>query len=264
MSKLNDRLKKHAEWVESNGESGEFADFSGEDLRGVDLRYANLQGANLQDANLPLADFHNADLRRADFSRANLECANFVDADLRLVRFTGANLVYANFCRSNLGIANLCNANLREANFCDANLNKAEVRFADLTGANVIMSDLRETNLSGAVGIPNAIDWICENFESTADGVICYKSFASIYQPNPTWEIRPGSVLAENVNPNPTEDCGCGINVATLEWVCSDDKLKQIWKCLIRWPWLAGVVVPYRTNGKFRAARVELIETVRV
>lgn len=33
-------------------------------------------------------------------------------------------------------------------------------------------------------------------------------------------------------------------------------------KCLIRWKWLAGVVVPYQTEGQIRASRVQLIKPV--
>jgi hypothetical protein len=59
--------------------------------------------------------------------------------------------------------------------------------------------------------------------------------------------------------------CGCGVNVATQDW-CErhyPDGKGRLWKCLIRWPWLAGVVVPYSTDGKIRASRVELLEVVK-
>lgn len=36
----------------------------------------------------------------------------------------------------------------------------------------------------------------------------------------------------------------------------------KIWKVLIRWEWLPGVVVPYHTNGKVRCERVELLGVV--
>ena len=37
---------------------------------------------------------------------------------------------------------------------------------------------------------------------------------------------------------------------------------KKIWKLLIRWEWLPGVVVPYNTDGKIRCERAELVEVV--
>ena len=67
--------------------------------------------------------------------------------------------------------------------------------------------------------------------------------------------------MEENVNPTRTIDCGCGINVATLNWVKNNTK-GDIWKVLIKFEWLPGVVVPYNTNGKIRCERVQLIEKI--
>lgn len=128
-------------------------------------------------------------------------------------------------------------------------------------GTSGSRANLSGANLSSAIGLFSAIDWLAEHFKYTADGLIAYKSFGAHYAPDDMWVIEPGGVLSENVNPNPTEKRGCGINVATLGWVRRETS-GPIWKCLIRWPWLAGVVVPYSTDGKFRAARVELVEIV--
>ena len=83
-----------------------------------------------------------------------------------------------------------------------------------------------------------------------------------MYAPPKSWVLKPGSVINENVNFNRCNDCGCGINVAPLEWVKSEYK-GSIWKVLIRWEWLAGVCVPYDTDGKIRCERVELLEIVK-
>lgn len=66
----------------------------------------------------------------------------------------------------------------------------------------------------------------------------------------------------EEVNPNRTDVCGCGINVAPLSWVRVRHPRKPVYKLLIRWEWLVGVVVPYNTDGKIRCARAEIIEKV--
>ncbi len=81
--------------------------------------------------------------------------------------------------------------------------------------------------------------------------------------PAARWTIAPGSVLAEVCHPDRTLDCACGINVSTRAWqgdVPAD--AAPIWRVLIRWAWLPGVVVPYNTSGKFRASRVELLGEV--
>jgi hypothetical protein len=127
---------------------------------------------------------------------------------------------------------------------------------ADLSEAN-----LRYANLSGAEKLLSSIDYLKEHFEFTSDGIIAYKTFNGSYNPPEKWVIQSGSIITENVNPNRSDSCGCGVNVAPLDWVRSN-YLGGIWKVLIRWEWLAGVVVPYNTDGKIRCERVELVEIV--
>ena len=184
--------------------------------------------ANLGGADLSYADLSYADLSRADLSRANLG---------------GADLSCADLIRANLGGADLSYANLS---------------YANLSGAN-----LKGTNLSGAKGVLSATDYMQSKFGRTNDGYIVYKTFGGSYAASGKWEIKPGSVLTENVNFNRTETCGCGINVAPLEWVRGHYD-GDIWRCLIRWEWLPGVCVPYNTDGKIRCEEVELLEIVRM
>ena len=165
-------------------------------------------------------------------------------ADLRRADLRGANL-----SRADLSRADLRRADLRDADLRDANLRDADLRGADLRGA-----DLR-----GAKGLLDPVDWL-SRLEATAEGVICYKTFGSKYPIPKTWQIERGGVLNEVVNLDPTVDCACGINVSTLDWAKRNGQKSIVWKCLIRWPWLVGAVVPYHTNGKFRVGRVELVE----
>ena len=152
--------------------------------------------------------------------------------------------------------ANLRGADLREANLREANLRGADLRGADLRGAY-----LWEADLSNSQGLIVAIDYMARHFEKTQEGYIAYKQFGMHRDPNPKWEIVAGSVISEVVNPNRTDDCGCGVNVGTKQWVAGNLSViaSKVWKCLIRWEWLPGVVVPYNTDGKIRCERVELI-----
>ena len=201
---------------------------------------ANLRGANLRDADLRCADLRGANLRDADLRGANLSGANLRDADLRGADLRGADL---------------SGANLR----C-ADLSCADLRDADLSGA-----DLRGANLSGAKGLLSSVNYMEAHFERTPDGYIAYKIFGGEYTTPESWKIEKGSVITENVNFNSTNACGCGINVAPLEWVKENygHKNRDIWKVLIRWEWLCGVCVPYNTDGKIRCERVELVEVVK-
>ncbi|MBO1292002.1 pentapeptide repeat-containing protein, partial [Faecalibacterium sp. Marseille-P9590] len=137
----------------------------------------------------------------------------------------------------------------------------ADLRSADLSGSN-----LRSADLSGSTGIMSAIAFMDAHFERTKDGFIAYKTFGSSYHPNDNWKIEPGSVLSEVVNPDRTCSCGCGINVAPLGWVkdnATNGGRLSIWKVLIRWEWLMGIVVPFGSDGKVRCEKVELIEVVK-
>ena len=187
----------------------------------ADLRYANLSGANLSGANL---------------SEANLRYADLRYADLRYADLSGADLRYAD-------------------------LSEADLRYADLSGANLSEADLSGADLSGAKELLSSIDYLKEYFEFTSNGIIAYKTFNGSYNPPEKWVIQSGSIITENVNPSRTDLCGCGVNVAPLDWVRNHYK-GDIWKVLIRWEWLAGVVVPYNTDGKIRCERVELVEIV--
>ena len=229
---------------ESKAKAAEYlrrADLSGADLSGANLRRADLSGADLSGANLS-----GANLRRADLSGANLR-----RADLRRADLSGANLR-----RADLSGADLRRADLRRADLSGANLSGA-----DLSGANLRRADLRRADLSGSQGLLDAINYMEAHFERTDEGYIVYKSFNSNYTAPDRWKIEPGEVIEEVVNPDRTCECGCGINVAPLEWV-RRNCYNQPFKLLIRWEWLPGVVVPYNTDGKIRCSKAQILEEV--
>ena len=168
-----------------------------------------------------------------------------------------ADLSGADLSGADLSWANLGGANLSRANLGRADLSRANLRLADLRGA-----DLRGADLSGAIGLLNPSDFFAENFETSNIGYIVYKVFGGEYDPPEQWDIRPDAIIEEEVNYDRCAACACGINVATLDWIKSHYPKKQIWKCLIEWPWLAGVCVPYNTAGNIRASKVRLLEVV--
>ena len=150
--------------------------------------------------------------------------------------------------------ANLRCADLRGADLSDANLRCADLSDANLSDANLRGADLRGADLSDADGLLSAIDYLSEHFERTDEGFIAYKTFGGQYNPPEKWVIQSGSIITENINFDRCNECGCGINVAPLEWVKRNygDMSHDIWKVLIRFEWLACVCVPYHTDGKIR------------
>lgn len=167
-----------------------------------------------------------------------------------------ANLRYADLSDANLSGAKLKYADLRRADLKYANL-----RYADLSGASLSDADLSGADLSGADGLLSSSEFVAKNFDATSEGIIAYKTFGGSYKLPDRWKIKVGSIIEENVNPNRTDLCGCGINVAPLDWVkknCSGD----IWEVIIKWEWLPGVVVPYNTDGQIRCERAQLVKIV--
>ena len=151
-----------------------------------------------------------------------------------------------------------------KADLSGADLREANLREANLSGANLSGADLIWADLSEAKELLSAVNFIDAHFERVTDGYIAYKTFNSEYAAPESWTIAEGSVITENVNFNRCDSCGCGINVAPLDWVKSHYGWRggAIWKVLIRWEWLCGVRVPYNSDGKIRCERVELLEVV--
>ena len=184
---------------------------------------------------------------RANLSGADLSWADLIGADLSWAYLIGANLIGANLIGANLSRADLSGANLSGA---------------DLSGADLSWANLSRANLSRAKGLLDTVNYMEAHFERVERGYIVYKTFGGNYEPPTEWEIEPESIITETVNFDRCTECGSGINAAPLEWVKRIYPNKQIWKCLIEWPWLAGVCVPYNTDGKIRCSRVRLLEVV--
>ena len=148
------------------------------------------------------------------------------------------------------------------ADLSGANLSGAYLSEANLSGANLRGADLRGANLSGAIGLLDPVEYICKNFVNDEKGIIAYKTFGSNFNPPDSWKIEAGAFLTEVVNPDRGTECACGINVAVKDWP-QFGGLSEIWKVRIPWMSLAGVVVPFNTDGKIRCSRVELLEIVK-
>ncbi len=185
--------------------------------------------------------------------------ADFSGDDLSWLDFSGKNASNANFSSANLSNANLAYATLAFADFTGAKLDGA-----NLKGASLFCANLNGASLSGVKGLISPIDFIESHFEKTSDGYIAYKVFNYIYTPPTYWKIKRGSIIEEVVNFDRCADSGCGINVSSLYWMQRNRRIGHIWKVLIRWEWLAGVCVPYNSDGRIRCERVELLETISV
>jgi uncharacterized protein YjbI with pentapeptide repeats len=202
---------------------------SNQNLSGLDLSNAYLSDADLSGANL-----HEADLRRADLS----------DTDLINAYLSGANL--------------------HEANLRRADLSEADLSHADLSGADLSSANLSEADLSGAKGLLNPLDWMNSNFKEGTNYYIVYKAIGNTFEDPPShWKIEEGSFIEEIVNRNSTDECGCGVNFGTLEWIADNiEDPDSIWECRLYFKDLINTVVPYNTDGRARCSRLQLIKVI--
>jgi len=243
----------------------EWADLTGADLGGADVSRANFRGAKLEGANFEQVDafgtdFQEANLIETNFSRSKPELACFMHAIARNASFIEARLFFANFREAFLKGANFQGAYCVNTCFRAANLMQANFQRTFLDGA-----DLVRTNLSGVQGMLDPIEFIRKNFETTNEGILVYKVFDRFYSPNPDWTIARGATIEETVNYDRSTLCASGISVATLDWIKKNaGRSCRVWKCLVRWEWLPGVCVPYRTDGKIRVSKLQLLEQVEV
>jgi uncharacterized protein YjbI with pentapeptide repeats len=168
---LEDILKAHKRWAETQGREGRPADFSGYDLRGTKgLSHAlltaliapravlyglDLSGARLQGAQLEGADLRGAKLTGADLRGANLKNAKLANADMRDV-----NLGPLLISNERLLMARLDRADARYTDFRGADLRQAVLAEADLAYANLTGAKLRAADFRGAIlqGIKLSLD----------------------------------------------------------------------------------------------------------
>lgn len=139
--KLELLLAEHRLWLESYGEKGARADFTGFNLSGKNLRGTNLRQVVFRRTRLIWADFSGSDLTGADLSGAVLNHADLSNANL-----TGAKLRGAVLRRAKLEGTNFHKADVRQADFRDTLLAEEYPSFEtisdDLSAIRRLLSEL--------------------------------------------------------------------------------------------------------------------------
>jgi len=119
---LEEILREHRQWLESDKKEGaqaklNHANLAGAPLEGANLTDAFLAGATLEGANLTNANLTHALLYRANLTGADLDHANLTDAWVLGADLTHASLFGANLTSAQLNYANLTDAWVGGANF---------------------------------------------------------------------------------------------------------------------------------------------------
>ena len=212
----------------------------------------------------------NIELSDIDLSYCDIRNSTFIDCKFTNVTFKGAHLHDNNFTNSVFTSVQMLsidgiNNNFKDCMFYKLLVKSSRLRYSNFTEAKFFkLSNMIDVDLSGSTGLVSPIDFMEKNFEKTKEGYIAYKSFNTYYNSPESWNLVPGEVIQETPNCNRFEHCGCGINVAPLSWMITDAESgdKEVWKVLIKFEWLPGIVVPYIGDGKVRCERVKLIEKV--
>ena len=159
-TKLSEIMKKHKEWLDSDGREGERASFFGADLRWNDFRGFDLRKVNFDYSDLRWSNLSNIDLRETDF-----EGAKFAHSDLSMTNLSGLDLSYdetgdiapldfsdcdmrgADFSESILCDVNFHSSNLGGVNFSNSDLSNAIMQHSDVRGTNFYNADLSGVDL---------------------------------------------------------------------------------------------------------------------
>ena len=255
---LDKILKLHKLWLK-NDEKGKRAN-----LAGANLEEANLEEADLEEANLAGANLAGANLVWANLAGANLEEANLEEAILAGANLARANLEGADLTRANLAGADLTRANLAGANLAGAKLARAKLAGAKLAGANLAGANLEETNLSQVKGLLSPISFMKNNFKKNDEGYIVYKAFGNTpFDQSIFGNIEEDKIIEEVANSNRTDECGCGVNFGTLEYIEKNYSDSTVYECLLSFDDLPELIVPYNTDGKARCSRLKILKKIK-
>ena len=158
--------------------------------------------------------------------------------------------ILSNLNWANLSSANLSWANLRSADLSSANLSWANLSSADLRSAKEARKCWNELNiLKFQTGKLRAFKYVDNDGMSPiqSNGAIKYKVGKSY------------SLKKDDCNYSELENCGSGLNVATLEWCLremrEDSKLIEV-----EFNAKDIVSIPFSSDGKFRVRKLKVVK----
>ena len=141
-----------------------------------------------------------------------------------------------------------------------------DIKFVGCDFYNVDIDSCNETGFvfNDLKCIPKASDIIKKYFETTEEGIIAYKVFNQFYPMPEEWKIEEGATITYLSNRNAYDECGEGINVATLGWIYVNrhSETTTVWKVLIPWEEAVGITVPYNFEGKIRCENIKLLKAL--
>ena len=155
-------------------------------------------------------------------------------------------------------------AAVREAVASRANLSDAYLRDANLSGANLSDAYLSRAYFSRATGIAPER---CTDLLMLLDQVGKIRAY-KLTKPDGSGPTYPGltyevgkTVKAADANTDPDNQCGAGVNLATLPWCLSQWRPGyRIFVCEFTRADIAAI--PTATDGKFRTHRCKVVREI--
>ena len=142
-----------------------------------------------------------------------------------------------------------------------ANLSRANLSGADLYGANLFRADLYGANLSGANGVNKNLITPLRLLLDQPGNIRAYKlvnsSLEGPYNGGIKY-LKDKTQKQSNCNTDELEQCGAGINLATLDWCMRE--WQPTYKILIAEFTAKDIVaIPIATDGKFRVKKCKIV-----
>lgn len=253
----------------------QFVDVVFTNVRFRKILFTNCEFINVQfiNCNFDLVTFDNCSFDESDFcsnTHTSNTCFNvciFKDLFIKNVNYDRTQFTSCTFSSSSI-----LESTIRWTTFIGNKFEFATIKnthFIDckMNGSNFTKCDVKfvsfpHTNMSNTTGLIEFVDLKSE-FKITGSGLYAFKQFGLHYEPPSYWKIIEGGFIEETCNPDITTECGCGISVATPNWIsvhgcCSDD----VWLVQIPIEVLPYTIVPINYDGKIRTPKVKIIKNL--
>lgn len=201
---LDEIVRAHQTWINSNGQQGSRANLSHRDLTNLDIEGVNLCGADFDGAALAGANLSKsvfgldeqevvriARMKHLPPPPMNLTVTirdeqgrityqsrpvpgttNMQGSNLSSATLVQTDLSFSNLAKANLSLANLNGADLSNADLTGANLSKAKLDGASLGNANFEDTIFEPTSIVGISGIESATNLEHITYEANPDALI--------------------------------------------------------------------------------------------
>lgn len=227
------------------------------DFSGANFSSCRFTGCSFTKCSLSKVNLYSAVIDHVDCTDTNFYAADLENSTINQTTFEDCALCFSIMRHASMNFPHFLRCDLAYAEISEVAISSAEFLRCDLSNAVLENTSLADVNLSGSFGLISPSDWLRDQFESDAQGILVYKSLEAMHTSH--WgDVVPGMILSETVNPDRTASCGCGVNFGTLIYVQTNYP-ENLWLCRIRWEWLPEVIVPYNTDGKARCGKLELI-----